>query len=211
MVRGRFITIEGIEGAGKSTQVRRLVLALEAAGVTVTATREPGGSTGAEAIRRLILDGADGAWTPVGEVLLHYAARCEHAERLIRPALAAGSWVVSDRFADSTMAYQGFGLGVDRQVVQRIHDIVIGDLMPDATVILDVPVADGLSRARRRTAGADRYESMNVDFHERVRQGFLAIAREAPRRCVVVAGDADEEAIHRAVCRALTQRLGNVL
>jgi dTMP kinase len=207
--RGRFITIEGGEGAGKSTQVGRLAEALRARGHAVATTREPGGSPSAEAIRTLLLHGPDGQWTPMAEALLHYAARCEHVTALIEPALAAGTWVVSDRFADSTMAYQGYGLGLGPEAIAGLDRLALGGFRPDLTLVLDLPVEVGLARARGR-GEADRYERMDVAFHHRLREGFLAIARGDPGRCAVIPADDTPGAVHRAILAELDRRLGTI-
>lgn len=208
MAAARFVTLEGIEGSGKSTQARRLAAALKRAGQAVTVTREPGGSPGADAIRSLLLQGANDGWTPLAETLLHYAARCEHLHHTVRPALAAGRWVVSDRYADSTMAYQGYAQGVDRDAVLRLHAVAAGGLWPDLTLILDLDVAVGLHRARARSPDSDRYERMDADFHQRVRDGFLDIARRSPERCVVIDATEDEDAVAGALAAAVSARLG---
>jgi dTMP kinase len=181
--RGRFITLEGGEGAGKSTQARRLAAALAAEGQPALVTREPGGAPGAEKIRNLLL--FDGPWDPVAEAMLHFAARREHMARTIRPALEAGIWVVCDRFADSTLAYQGAGQGLDRGVWRTLADVALEGLWPDLTLLLDLPVEVGMARAAGRSA-ADRYESLGRDFHERVRASFLRTAAEEPGRCAVL-------------------------
>ncbi|MGE4220886.1 MAG: dTMP kinase [Alphaproteobacteria bacterium] len=181
-----FITFEGGEGAGKSTQIRRLAEALGEAGVTAIATREPGGSPGAEAIRQLLLEGDDDRWDPVSEALLHFAARREHLERTIRPSLARGTWVLCDRFADSTMAYQGYGHGLDLEALAALYRFAVGSQQPDLTLILDLPVELGLQRAATRGIAADRYERRGREFHERLRAGFLAIADGTPNRCIVI-------------------------
>lgn len=212
--RGRFITLEGGEGAGKSTQCKRLAAALEAAGKRVVTTREPGGSPGAEAIRRLLVEGDTGRWDGVTELLLHYAARRDHLEKTVLPALRAGAWVVSDRFADSTMAYQGYGFGVDRMAIEAVHRVAVGDLLPDLTLILDVPVESGLARAGRRdgdNGGANRYERMDRAFHERLRQGFLDIAARAPARCAVIDADRDIGSIARSIREVVRTRLAVAL
>lgn len=211
MAGGRFITFEGGEGSGKSTQVKRLAARLRGAGLSVTETREPGGSPGAEAIRGLLLDGEVGRWDALTEALLHYAARRDHLEKTLRPALTAGDWVLSDRFADSTLAYQGYGHGLDRAVIGQLHDAVVGAFTPDLTLILDIPVEAGLARAAGRGQGADRYERMDLAFHERLRQGFLEIARQEPARCAVIDATADEAAVAAAVAAAVTARLGVTL
>jgi dTMP kinase len=184
--RGRFISFEGGEGAGKSTQIRLLVDALAARGLDVIATREPGGSPGAEEIRRLLVSGDPGRWDGVTEALLHFAARRDHLARTVWPALDAGRWVVTDRFADSTMAYQGYGHGLGREPIERLYAVAVGDFAPDLTLILDIPVEAGLARTQGRTGGEDRYERMDREFHRRLREGFLDIAAREPGRCVVI-------------------------
>ena len=176
MSKPRFITLEGGEGGGKSTQVARLAGRLRAAGMQVVATREPGGAEGAEMIRKLLIEGDPGRWDAMSEMLLHFAARRDHLRRTVLPALERGHWVISDRFADSTMAYQGVAQGVGREAVEALYRLVIGDLRPDLTFILDVPVDTGLGRVAAR--GPDnRYERMGADFHQRLRQAFLDIAK----------------------------------
>ena len=164
MARGRFITIEGGEGAGKSTQVALLITALEQAGIAALATREPGGSPGAEAIRRLLLEGDGERWDAIGEALLLLAARRDHVAKLIEPALANGVWVVSDRFANSTLAYQGYGRGLPLADLAMLHRFALGDFAPDLTLILDLPVEIGLGRAAGRPAAADRFERLDRPF-----------------------------------------------
>jgi dTMP kinase len=208
---GRFITFEGGEGAGKSTHVRLLAEALRAAGLSVVETREPGGSPGAEEIRELLVHGAVARWDPMSEALLHFAARRDHVARVIAPALAAGDWVLSDRFADSTMAYQGYGHRLGREVIEQLYALAVGDLAPELTVILDLPVEDGLARAGSRNSGGTRYENMDRAFHDRLRKGFLAIAEREPKRCVVIDGSESVEAVHRAVKEAVRDRLGVTL
>jgi dTMP kinase len=206
--RGRFITIEGGEGAGKSTQARLLLAALERAGIPARGTREPGGSPNAEAIRRLLLEGDGERWDAVGETLLFMAARRDHVTRLIEPALEQGVWVVSDRFADSTLAYQGYGKGVPLADLAALHRFVLGAFAPDLTLILDLPVEIGLARAAARGAAADRFEGLDPAFHERLRQGFRQIAAQDAARCVLVDASADPKAVHRGVLDAVEQRLG---
>jgi dTMP kinase len=211
---GRFITLEGGEGAGKSTQAKRLAASLGTSGIQVVTTREPGGSPGAEEIRKLLLDGATGRWDPVAELLLHFAARRDHLLRTIQPALDRGDWVICDRFADSTMAYQGYGLELGPVAVERVRDIAIGDTRPDLTLILDLPVEAGLARAGERdgtAADQNRYERMDEAFHHRLRDGFLAIARAEPDRCVVIDAAMDMDAVHGEICSAVADRLGVTL
>lgn len=202
--RGRFITLEGGEGAGKSTQSRRLAQALAAAGLPVLRTREPGGTPGAERIRALLL--GHGPWDPVAEAMLHFAARREHLVRVIEPFLAAGGWVVSDRFADSTLAYQG-AQGLPRDVWARLAKLALGPFAPDATFVLDLPVEAGMGRAAARS-GPDRYERMSGAFHARVRDAFLAIAAAEPRRCAVVDAARPPDAVFAAMASVLRERLG---
>ena len=202
---GRFITLEGGEGAGKSTQARRLAAALAAAGLPVLRTREPGGAPGAEAIRAVLL-GA-GPWDPVAETMLHFAARREHLARTIRPALAAGLWVVCDRFADSTLAYQVAGQGTPRAVWDALAAIALEGVVPDLTLVLDIAPAAGLARAAAR-GGTNRYEALGVDVHERIRAAFLDIAAAEPGRCVVVDAVAEADAVTGAIMAAIRERLG---
>jgi dTMP kinase len=207
IARGRFITIEGGEGAGKSTQTLRLVFALEQTGLKVMRTREPGGAPGAEDIRKLLVAGEPGRWLPTTEALLHFAARIEHVERLIKPALAAGTWVVSDRFFDSTMAYQGYGHRLGADFVSRLRRLTLGTFRPDLTIILDLPAERGLARTRTRGGTEDRYERMDLAFHRRLRNGFLAIARSEPRRCVVVSARAPEEQVWKRLREVVRTRM----
>ena len=209
--RGRFVTFEGGEGAGKSTQIRLLAAWLAERGVEARVTREPGGTPGAERIRALLVEGEAGDWTPMTEALLNYAARREHVARVIAPALAAGQWVLSDRFADSTMAYQGFGHGLGRKAIEALHRAAIGRLAPDLTIILDIPVREGLARAAARRGREDRYENMEAGFHERVRRGFRAIARRETRRCVLLDARLPPEALQEEIRSVVARRLARAL
>jgi dTMP kinase len=211
MPRGRFITVEGGEGAGKSTQVALLVAALEHAGISSLATREPGGSSGAEAIRRLLLEGEGARWDAQSETLLLTAARRDHVTRVIEPALVRGMWVVSDRFADSTLAYQGYGRGLAAVEIAALQRFALGDFAPDLTLILDLPAATGLARAAARSPSADRFERLDPSFHDRLRRGFLEIAAAEPGRCVLIDASGEPEAVHHDVFAAVTQRLGAAL
>ena len=208
--QGSFITLEGGEGAGKSTQIKRLAARLAARGIEAVVTREPGGTPGAEAIRTLLVTGDVARWDAVTETLLHYAARREHVEKTVRPALARGAWVISDRFADSTMAYQGHAGAVGAERVAALHKLVLGDFKPDLTLILDLPVQVGLARAQSR-AGAvssaeDRYERMGLTFHEALRKAFLDIAAAEPQRCRVVPADADADSVETALWAQVAER-----
>jgi dTMP kinase len=210
MKRGRFITFEGGEGAGKSTQIRLLSERLRAVGIDPVVTREPGGSPGAEALRELLLGGAAKPFGPMAEAALFYAARDEHLEETIRPALTAGRWVVCDRFSDSTRAYQGASGGVDDTVLHALERIVVAKTRPDLTVILDVPPAEGLKRAQSRGLPTDRFEAEGLAFHERLRERFLAIAAQEPERCVVIDGTRTAEEVAEAVWQATASRLNIV-
>jgi len=207
--RARFVTLEGGEGAGKSTQVARLKEWIEARGHRCITTREPGGAPGAEMVRKLLVEGPAERWDGVTEALLHFAARREHLRTTVLPAIASGTWVVSDRFADSTMAYQGYGHGIDRAMLGALYDMTVGDFRPDLTLILDLPVDAGLARAAARRGKETRYESLPVGFHERVRAGFLEIAAADPERCVVIDASAGIDDIARSIADALAARLGS--
>jgi dTMP kinase len=193
--RGRFITLEGGEGAGKSTQARLLADWLRKRGIAVDVTREPGGSPGAEEIRNLLVTGEVGRWDPLTETLLHYAARRDHVVRRLMSSLEAGRWVVCDRFFDSTLAYQGYGLGVDRGVIAAVRKAVLGEFSPDLTLILDVAPETRRARTAGRLGAEDRYERMSEGFHERVRAGFLEIAAADPGRCRIVPADGGVDAV----------------
>lgn len=214
-VRGHFITLEGGEGAGKSTQQKRLAAWLAENGVSVIQTREPGGSPGAEEIRQLLVTGEAGRWDALTETLLHFAARRDHVVRTIEPALARSDWVVCDRFADSTMAYQGYGHGLGRATVEALYRQVLADLAPDLTLILDLSVEEGLARAKSRaveaSAAEDRYESMDIAFHERLRDGFHDIARQEPDRCKLIDASGDADEVAERVRQAVVERFGSFL
>jgi len=185
MENAKFITVEGIEGVGKSTNMRHLVNAIENAGHTVLTTREPGGTPMAERIRELVAEHGDEPMPDVAELLLVFASRALHVNNVIRPALAAGTWVVCDRFTDSSRAYQGGGRGLPLENIDRLAEWVHGDLVPDLTILLDAPVETGMERAGRRS-DPDRFESEQSDFFQRVRATYLKIAAQHPERFVVV-------------------------
>jgi dTMP kinase len=207
VARGRFITFEGGEGAGKSTQLKRLALRLEAGGREVVATREPGGSPGAEHIRALVLNGSADRWSPVTETLLMYASRRDHVERVIRPALERGAWVVCDRFADSTRAYQGAAGGTDPAFIAALETYVLEGTRPDLTLIFDLPTEVGLQRAHARAGAEMRFESKGLAFHERLRAAFLEIARTEPERCAVIEATGSLDEVETAVWAAVEARL----
>ncbi len=208
MTAGRFITLEGGEGAGKTTQIARLAAALTSHGRPPLVTREPGGAPGAEAIRQLLVEGDPDRWDAMTEALLNFAARREHLRTTIWPALKRGDWVISDRFADSTMAYQGYGHALGRAVIERLQALAIGDFRPDLTLVFDLPVTEGLARAVARRGSETRYERMDHAFHERLRDGFLDIARREPERCIVIDATAPVEAVAAAIFTAVADRLG---
>ncbi len=206
MARGKFITFEGGEGAGKSTQVGLLARTLEAKGMDVLTTREPGGTEGAEEIRDLLLNGDLERWHGKTEALLHFAARVEHLDKTIFPALEAGVWVICDRFTDSTMAYQGYGHCLDINCLARLQEFAIADASPDLTLLLDLKVEDGLARAFARHGNEDRYERRDADFHRRIRKGFLRIAENEPERVRVIDAADDVDSVHRTVKAAVRER-----
>lgn len=203
VANGRFISFEGGEGAGKSTQVARLVAALGERGVDVVKTREPGGSPGAEAIRNLVLNGEVERWSSMTETLLMFAARSDHLERTIRPALEAGKWVICDRFADSSRAYQGAGGGVPSAFIEQLDAAIVGADQPDLTLIFDLPVEVGLERAFGRGLFETRFESKGVAFHQRLRDGFAAIAAAHPQRCRVIDAVGDQDQVFARVWAAV--------
>ncbi len=210
MPSGKFITFEGGDGAGKSTQIKRLAAAIEKTGLTVTVTREPGGSRGAETIRAMLLD-PDAEWDPPTEALLHFAARADHYTTKIAPALKEGAWVLCDRFADSTRAYQGYGLGLDMGAIETLYEIALDDFVPDLTIILDIPVETGVERMIERGADPDRYEKMDTAFHERLRQGFLEIAKQDPDRCAVIDANNDIDTVTGRIFDCVETRMGVTL
>ncbi|MCH8082031.1 MAG: dTMP kinase [Proteobacteria bacterium] len=209
---GKFITFEGGEGAGKSTQIKHLAAHLESQGIPVLTTREPGGSEGAEAIRELLVTGEPDRWDASSEALLNFAARRNHVETVIKPALEKGIWVLSDRFADSTTVYQGLAGGLGEDNIKKLYDLTLGNFAPDLTLILDLPAELGLKRSNRRhqisASNEDRYERKDKAFHQDLRAGFRKVARDNPERCVLVDATGSEEKIEKAIRRILKDRLG---
>ena len=210
--RGRFITLEGPEGAGKSTQAEMLCAALRARGIDVMQTREPGGTVLAEKLRDLLkhFRSEGEAVTPVAELLLMNAARAQHVQYKILPALEAGKWVVCDRFSDSTLAYQGYARGMDRELIAQVCRAAAGACPIDRTLLFDLPVAAGFARTRTREATAgdfDRFEREDRDFHERVRAGFLALAQAEPARFRILDADRTPDEVHASVLEALDDLL----
>ena len=205
--RGAFITFEGGDGAGKSTQIACLAERLAAAGHDVVTTREPGGAEGAETIRTLLVTGEADRWTPMTEALLMYAARADHLARTINPARARGAIVLCDRFSDSSMAYQGAAGALGADAVRALDALVVGEDGPDLTIILDVPVETGLDRAGARAGGEARFEAKGAGYHGRVRQAFLDIAAAEPERCIVIDARQPIDEIGEEIARAVHERL----
>jgi dTMP kinase len=208
MTPAKFITLEGIEGAGKTTVADRLTRALRSRGITVHATREPGGTKVAERIRSVVLDRGEEHISATAETLLMFGARQVHVDNLIRPALTRGEWVLCDRFTDATHAYQGGGRGVDSQLIDRLAQAVHGDLQPDCTLLLDVPVRVGLERMQARRGAVDRFEIESAQFFDRVRTRYLELARQHPERFRVIDATADLDAVCEAALAAVETALG---
>ncbi|HET9160653.1 MAG TPA: dTMP kinase [Caulobacteraceae bacterium] len=208
MQRARFITFEGGEGSGKTTQIQRLVGRLQPLVGEVVTTREPGGSIGAEQIRNLLVNGPPERWSAAAETLLMYAARRDHIERFITPALGHGAWVICDRFHDSTRAYQGAAGGAPAALIDALEHSVLEGVKPDLTLILDIPAEIGLARAAMRDDGEARFESKGLEFHERLRQAYLHIARREPERCFVIDAQGSIEQIEGRIWAAVCERLG---
>lgn len=210
--RGRFITFEGGEGSGKSTQIQMLADRLNAAKLKTITTREPGGSAGAEIVRHLLLSGMAKAFGPETESLLFAAARDDHVAQVIEPALEQGTWVLCDRFTDSTRVYQGELGKVDLKLIRAMERVTIGDLKPDLTIILDVPVAVGMERAvkRRGTALPDRFEGEGLSFHEKLREAYRRIAENDPKRCALIDANADPKTVAERIWKALRDHLFSV-
>jgi dTMP kinase len=206
VARGRFITLEGGEGVGKSTQARRLAHWLGQNGREVVVTREPGGSPGAEAVRELLVYGEIERWSPISEALLMYAARRDHIERVIEPALARGAWVVCDRFLDSTRAYQGDGGGAPAELLAALETHIIGACMPDLTLVLDMETEVGLERAAAR-GDVGRFEAKGSAYHERLREAFIEIAITEFKRCVLLDASGSAEAVGAQIWAAVSARL----
>lgn len=210
--KARFLTFEGGEGVGKSTQVRRLVANLKRAGIQAVRTREPGGTPKAEAIRSFILQGKSEEWGAGAEAVLFAAARLDHVNQLIAPNLKAGKWVISDRFCDSTRAYQGLTGGVDDKLIDALEELALNGHRPELTIVLDMDPKKAFERVAMRAAEdgvpnvADRFEKEDIAWHSRLRDGFLEIARKNPDRCVVISADQDENAIEQAVWDAVSGR-----
>lgn len=206
-MRGRFITFEGGEGAGKTTQARLLAERLRAQGIDVVQTREPGGSPGAEEIRAIAVSGDAERWSARTETLLMYASRSDHLERKILPALEEGKWVVCDRFADSSRAYQGAGGGAPDSLIEALDEHVVGHNQPNLTVVFDIPVEVGLERAFGRGLFETRFESKGLEFHQKLREGFLEVAVRHPERCVVLDATGEVEEVAERLWAVVEERL----
>lgn len=201
-----FITLEGMEGAGKTTQITRLAALLEDRGLDCVVTREPGGTGIGQRIRQIVLDSRNDHLLPAAELLLYVADRIQHLDQVVRPALAAGRTVICDRFFDATVVYQGCARGLDLELIHRLHGVLCGDLKPDLTLLLDLPVAVGLARARRRSLDSSdcRFENEALAFHQRVRQGYLDLASSEPRRFCTIDAGADPDQVAAAIATAVT-------
>lgn len=202
--RGKFITLEGGEGAGKTTQGERLVEALNAAGIETVLTREPGGTFGSEAIRDLVLSGTKDRWSGLTELLLMYAARIDHVEKLIQPALARGAWVISDRFADSSMAYQGYARGVGPEQVAAVHSSVMNGFEPDLTILFDIDPILTMKRVETRGEDLSRFDSETIDFHKTLRTAFLDIAKANQERFFTLDAAQPRDAVHQRILFAIS-------
>jgi dTMP kinase len=206
-LQARFITFEGGEGSGKSTQSKLLQAYFDKHNISSILTREPGGTENAEAIRELLVTGDGNRWDKISETLLFYAARRDHVENLIKPKLSAGANVICDRFNDSTIAYQGYGHGLDVAQINAVAKLVIGDFKPSITFIIDIPAEEGLKRSKARLQGVssneDRFEQIGLEFHQRLREGFHAIAKADPERCKLVNGMRSIEEIHAEILNLL--------
>ena len=208
-MRGRFITFEGGEGSGKSTHAATLAQRLKAAGVPVTLTREPGGSTGAEIIRHILLSGIAKPLGAETEAILFAAARDDHVRNIILPAITSGTWVICDRFIDSTRVYQGALGNVDQRLIRSLERVTVGPAVPDLTFILDVPAQVGLARAKSRRGQdvPDRFEAESMEFHEKLRQAYRALAAGEPKRCIVIDGRAPREVVSERIWALVQERL----
>lgn len=210
--KARFITFEGIEGCGKSTQIRRLARRLKTLGVPVVSTLEPGGTPIGQGIRKILLDAGNRNLSPLGELMLYAADRIQHVREVILPALSRGTWVLCDRYADATEAYQGWARGQDRRLVRRVNDLATQGLVPDMTLLLDLAVEKGLARAIRRNkavphGGQDRFEKEDLSFHRAVRRAYLHMARRHPQRFVVIDADAGMDEVEESLFRHITRFL----
>ena len=206
MTSPQFITLEGGEGTGKSTQAKRLAAKIRERRISTVVPRETSRSKGAEQIRDLFVHGAPGRWSALTETLLVFAARVDHVEKTIRPALASGKWVICDRFADSTYAYQCAARGTDREIIRRVQSAAIGDFKPALTLVLDLPVAVGLERAKVRPGSENRFEKFDTEFHEKLRRAFIDIARRNGDRCVLLDAAGSEDDVAELIWQTVVKR-----
>tara|TARA_Y100000590_G_scaffold89337_2_gene100493 strand:- start:816 stop:1448 length:633 start_codon:yes stop_codon:yes gene_type:complete len=205
MFKGKFITIEGCEGTGKSTQIKFLKNNLEKK-IKIISTREPGGSSGAERIRKLIFNNKNQNWSPMTEALLHISARSDHLDKVIRPNLKKGNWVICDRFRDSTIAYQGYGNGLKLNVLDMMQDAIFNNFHADLTILLDMDVKKFLQRVNKRKSGFQKYEKMNINFHKKVKEGFLEIYKKNKKRCVILDADIDKIVLSKKILEIINKR-----
>ena len=205
MIKGKFITIEGCEGTGKSTQIKLLEKNLKKK-IKIKTTREPGGSFGAEQIRKLIFKSKRQNWSPITEALLHISARSDHLEKIIKPNLKKGIWVICDRFRDSTIAYQGYGNGLKLNVLEIMQDSIFNKFHADLTIILDMDVNKCIRRVKKRKFGLQKYEKMNINFHKKIRNGFLKIEEKNKKRCYVLNADENEIVINKKILEIINKR-----
>ena len=205
MIKGKFITIEGCEGTGKSTQIKLLEKNLKKK-IKIKSTREPGGSFGAEQIRKLIFKSKRQNWSPITEALLHISARSDHLEKIIKPNLKKGIWVICDRFRDSTIAYQGYGNGLKLNVLEIMQDSIFNKFHADLTIILDMDVNKCIRRVKKRKFGLQKYEKMNINFHKKIRNGFLKIEEKNKKRCYVLNADENEIVINKKILEIINKR-----
>ena len=205
MIKGKFITIEGCEGTGKSTQIKLLEKNLKKK-KKIKSTREPGGSFGAEQIRKLIFKSKRQNWSPITEALLHISARSDHLEKIIKPNLKKDIWVICDRFRDSTIAYQGYGNGLKLNVLEIMQDSIFNKFHANLTIILDMDVNKCIRRVKKRKFGLQKYEKMNINFHKKIRNGFLKIAEKNKKRCYVLNADENEIVINKKILEIINKR-----
>lgn len=210
-MKGKFISFEGGEGSGKSTQLKLLTAAFEKSGLPFISTREPGGSVGAEKIRSLLVSGEVDSWDSLTETLLFNAARSDHINRFINPALAEGKTVICDRFLDSTIVYQGIGKGLGEAYIKSLHHIIFGNFMPNLTIMLDISAEEGLKRAGSRHDDENRFEKLDIEFHQKIRTGFLDIAKRESERCVVLDATQEADVIHKQIIETIATRIGIIL
>ena len=205
MIKGKFITIEGCEGTGKTTQIKLLEKNLKKK-IKIKSTREPGGSFGAEQIRKLIFKSKRQNWSPITEALLHISARSDHLEKIIKPNLKKGIWVICDRFRDSTIAYQGYGNGLKLNVLEIMQDSIFNKFHANLTIILDMDVNKCIRRVKKRKFGLQKYEKMNINFHKKIRNGFLKIAEKNKKRCYVLNADENEIVINKKILEIINKK-----